>query len=96
MRQAWQTTTTPDWRPVPRNVQQWYIQNGKRLACTRTMPDGSWEINMMEMGKAKAVTMARIDALPAWQRDLIHEHGSKGRRMPKPRKARVDLTDLGL
>lgn len=91
--------TVPEWRPVPRNVQAWYTSQGKRLACTRDMPDGSWEVNIIAMGAAKARSMAAMDALPAWRRELIHEHGSDGWTMRRPKKApspKVSLADLGL
>lgn len=91
--------TVPEWRPVPRNVQAWYMRQGERLACTRTMPDGSWEVNIIDIGAVKARTMAAMDALPKWRRELIHEHGNAGRTMCRPQKApspKVSLADLGL
>jgi hypothetical protein len=80
----------PEWRPVPPALQRWYMAKGLRLDATRTMPDGSWEVNLLAIGVSKARTMAAFDALPAWRRALVHEHGNKGAYMQHPggRRAR--------
>jgi hypothetical protein len=83
MAEPWQGPV-PEWRPVPRAVQARYVRHGKRLAATRVLSDGSWEVNLLAMGESKARTMARFDALPTWRRALVHEHGNKGARMPHP------------